>query len=978
MLTRSKARSVQSTDLVSSPGANTPRCIPGNSPGLFHESRQDNAVVTDSIYEGAPFEAVANENHEATNVLDNFSINKCNSSGCKTCNCLITSKIFYSNHSKRSYKVVNHTGEDLSCKSSNIVYLLTCGGCNIQYVGETSQPLHLRLNGHRTFKMGCERRIEHSRSTCPGGFNFKVQIIIKLKGNGNNKDQNQKEERLKFEDGAIKALRTIYPYGLNERAKDKITGADKYKNIGSLFPPLPRKSPPIRRERKNRNNREENLTTEYFFAEVKNYIINDIKNSFYNIRILINKFKKKTLKNIYCHILFEKGSLFQFDTFYQWYDLICDMIDCKLYKPPIVKDRKAPKFVCVVKFINKGMDNIGLSKIINKQEHFEKLPDRFKQNKEKICVTYKLVNPIRNKIFNYKETVASICIQDPPSLTTCACSQSEFKDPTHGHIVSGDLRIVEDVKLRKLLSKGPNYREPRTINYNKCKSEIVKALGDFIEKHKLNNQDSNDWKNAIINAVEKKIYLLNSFVKPKATKPVLKNESSVSCLEKLQEQFVLAPIDKAANNIAFICKSFYIKRILDEVGVTDLPSNTYKICDDEINNIIVNNIQICDKFRLKVEERCETLPIIYWMPKMHKKPSGARFIVASSNCSTKPLSKAISYIFKLIFEQVNNFHLKSKLYANINYFWVVKNSFPVIDKLDKINKRKGAKCISTFDFSTLYTKINHSSLIKELNELVDFAFEGGNRQSIRIEGRNAVWNSIRNNNSFTKDDIKFAITHLIKECYFTVGNSLFIQTIGIPMGIDPAPFWANLYLYKFEYRFMRELLKSDSTKARKFHGSLRFIDDLLCLNDGDEFGTSFRKIYPNELELKCEHRGEHATFLDLDIKINDGEFKYKLFDKRDEFPFEVVRMPDRSSNIPSYIFYGTIMSEIIRIARSTLCLDDLTPRIAALFKRMLIQGADRKKILHQCNKAITNYPYAFDKFASRSEHIIEKILQELG
>ena len=56
------------------------------------------------------------------------------------------------------------------------------------------------------------------------------------------------------------------------------------------------------------------------------------------------------------------------------------------------------------------------------------------------------------------------------------------------------------------------------------------------------------------------------------------------------------------------------------------------------------------------------------------------------------------------------------------------------------------------------------------------------------------------------------------------------------------------------YRFMRDLLKSDSTKALKFHGSLHFIDDLLCLNDGDEFGTSFKMIYPNELELKCEHR----------------------------------------------------------------------------------------------------------------------------
>ena len=67
---------------MSSNGANIPRFIPGNSPGLFHESRQDNAVVTDSIYAGAPFEAVANENHVTTNVLDNYTVKKCNRSGC--------------------------------------------------------------------------------------------------------------------------------------------------------------------------------------------------------------------------------------------------------------------------------------------------------------------------------------------------------------------------------------------------------------------------------------------------------------------------------------------------------------------------------------------------------------------------------------------------------------------------------------------------------------------------------------------------------------------------------------------------------------------------------------------------------------------------------------------------------------------------------------------------------------------------------
>ena len=38
----------------------------------------------------------------------------------------------------------------------------------------------------------------------------------------------------------------------------------------------------------------------------------------------------------------------------------------------------------------------------------------------------------------------------------------------------------------------------------------------------------------------------------------------------------------------------------------------------------------------------------------------------------------------------------------------------------------------------------------------------------------------------------------ILSCYFVVGNKLFRQTIGMHMGIDPAPFWANIYLYTYE------------------------------------------------------------------------------------------------------------------------------------------------------------------------------------
>ena len=143
------------------------------------------------------------------------------------------------------------------------------------------------------------------------------------------------------------------------------------------------------------------------------------------------------------------------------------------------------------------------------------------------------------------------------------------------------------------------------------------------------------------------------------------------------------------------------------------------------------------------------------------------------------------------------------------------------------------------------------------------------------------------------------------------------QAIGIPMGIDPAPFWANLFLYAYENEFISDLISTSKVKARHFLSTKRFIDDLCAINDGGEFSRSYQLIYPDELELKVEHSGNHASFLNLDITIKDGIFVYKLYDKRDAFPFSIVRMPYTSSNIPENIFYSAMVGEFLRIARST-------------------------------------------------------------
>ena len=216
---------------------------------------------------------------------------------------------------------------------------------------------------------------------------------------------------------------------------------------------------------------------------------------------------------------------------------------------------------------------------------------------------------------------------------------------------------------------------------------------------------------------------------------------------------------------------------------------TYSKVDTPIQTLILESIKQCNKYGLDVVEKQKCLPIMYWIPKMHKAPIGSRFIVASKDCCNKPLTKVVSRVFKMIFKHVESFHNKSLFYTNYNKFWVVENSFPIIEKLKIINTRKKAKNISTFDFSTLYTTLPHNLLIQVLTEIINFVFKGNTKTKIGFSEFSTYWTSKgKDKRFFTKSSLADAINFLIKNCFFTIGNMIFKQDIGIPMGIDPAPF----------------------------------------------------------------------------------------------------------------------------------------------------------------------------------------------
>ena len=107
-----------------------------------------------------------------------------------------------------------------------------------------------------------------------------------------------------------------------------------------------------------------------------------------------------------------------------------------------------------------------------------------------------------------------------------------------------------------------------------------------------------------------------------------------------------------------------------------------------------------------------------------------------------------------------------------------------------------------------------------------------------------------------------------------------------------APLVADLFLFCFERDFMKNLSSDNQADVIKaFNSTSRYLDDLLNI-DIPYFEGIFNQIYPSELQLyKANTSDTDALFLDLHLSISNGFVSSKIYDKRDDFDFDIVNFP---------------------------------------------------------------------------------------
>ena len=379
--------------------------------------------------------------------------------------------------------------------------MLTCKKCSIQYVGETGQAFNVRNNAHRSGTVSSERHTgcpiihEHFTEGKCKGEEYWCHIIEKMPDTGT--DKQQKDKRKVREDFWIRELRTVYPYGLNSRLDSM--DYNRRTNVEISFNRQNRYST---RKRGTKRGRGTTWSTEEVIKEIKALSCNNLKYLPRYCCTVLPQIPSKLLKEIYHNILDSQVVPINIK------DLMTHMIlKYVLDNSQVLIKSERP--LLKMQFVNKGIELLGLGKMLNDRDISDCCPS------DRPMIVFSYTKPVRNEILNCRQTVQESNFESwQASEGTCDCHQSNFRDSNHNHVLTGNLEIISNFKLKKLFSKGPGYREPRTLNFDLVKETVKTAGKNFIdfqrEKLSLPVEAFSEWKCRLFEKIDSKVQLLRN------------------------------------------------------------------------------------------------------------------------------------------------------------------------------------------------------------------------------------------------------------------------------------------------------------------------------------------------------------------------------------------------------------------------------------------------------------------------------------
>ena len=168
-------------------------------------------------------------------------------------------------------------------------------------------------------------------------------------------------------------------------------------------------------------------------------------------------------------------------------------------------------------------------------------------------------------------------------------------------------------------------------------------------------------------------------------------------------------------------------------------------------------------------------------------------------------------------------------------------------------------------------------------------------------------------------------------------------------------------------------MKIKLTLLEAFNSTLRYLDGLLNI-DNIYFDQMVDRIYPTELQLNRANSSDIETcFLDLNLCISNGTVSTKIYDKRDDFDFDIVNFPFLDVDVPRRTSYGVYISQLIRFARASSNLNDFNYCNKALTAKLLRQGYRYFKLRKAFSKFYRRHIALLEKYSVNLKTLLNKV-----
>ena len=664
----------------------------------------------------------------------------------------------------------------------------------MQYVGETSRPANVRWYEHLyKIRKNDRGQLLYSHFNCDDAHRnaaleerIRFQIIEKIKCDDLSPSDSVliRKRRTERELYWIGRLRTVHPLGLN----DKLSGFglhgnatdplfldfNMYRivNICTEARVIPSSNMTGRHYKKHRMRPSVN-DFESFGRELLTLSGDD----FARVETLVNSKSRKFLERFSISHVF--GTL---------PSKIAYIVRSKInYSRKVLPSRKEKEsFLWKVQFSHKIIGDINLGSILGSAAVAEKLPSGIRKRLN-IRPWFSYGRTIGGKILNYNKQLrdcGSLSYADILGMS-CDCEQSTFKNAVFGHVITGDLGIIQNRELRKLCSYGTKFRENPILNIDRIKAQLLREIGGLItgicRKFRLPRSALKNWGSFLRRALISKLMSCKGRLNYSGS--VLSRNECKRELDTLQNRYVITVVDKAAGNFAFTCRKFYFLRLASELGLDneDPGNETYGFIRDTEVEVINRSVSDLLRFRLIPDENEKKLALLYQTPKFHKNPPKMRFIAGNVSTVTAKLDRIVALVLKMCKEHFRNLCTKCTGFSGIRYFFDVQTSVEVKAMFDSAAGSAGS--ISINDFSTLYTLFEHDHLLSNMTWLLGKLSKNSGMQYVRIGHDKAWW--VRNDSEgqvYTVGELIDMIDYIVRNTYVKAFGSIFRQNKGIIMG----------------------------------------------------------------------------------------------------------------------------------------------------------------------------------------------------